>query len=54
MDLANGQIAVIEQFDGEDTVDICYFDDERHTNRQSLSKLLPEIRFVAALARQRD
>jgi ATP-binding cassette subfamily C protein LapB len=49
VDLASGQIAVIEQFDGDDTVDICYFDDERHTNRQSLSKLLPEIRFVAAL-----
>ena len=47
--LNNGQLAVIEHFDGDDTVDICVIDGERQTNRVSLSSLLPEIRFVAAL-----
>lgn len=49
VDLKNGQLAVIEHFDGEDTVDICVIDGERQTNRVALSRLLPEIRFVAAL-----
>lgn len=49
VDLKNGQLAVIEHFDGEDTVDICVIDNERQTNRVALSELLPEIRFVAAL-----
>lgn len=47
--LNNGQLAVIEHFDGEDTVDIYVIDGERQTNRVSLRELLPEIRFVAAL-----
>jgi len=47
--LNNGQLAVIEHFDGEDTVEICVIDGERQTNRVSLATLLPEIRFVAAL-----
>ncbi|RPH24163.1 type I secretion system permease/ATPase [Buttiauxella warmboldiae] len=47
--LNNGQLAVIEHFDGEDSVDICVIDDQRQTNRVSLASLLPEIRFVAAL-----
>ncbi|MFB0713570.1 type I secretion system permease/ATPase [Buttiauxella noackiae] len=49
VDLKNGQLAVIEHFDGENTVDICVIDNERQTNRVALSELLPEIRFVAAL-----
>jgi ATP-binding cassette subfamily C protein LapB len=49
VDLKSGQLAVIEHFDGEDTVDICVIDNERQTNRVALSELLPEIRFVAAL-----
>ena len=49
VDLKNGQLAVIEHFDGEDTVDICVIDNERQTNRVALSELLPQIRFVAAL-----
>lgn len=49
VDLKNGQLAVIEHFDGEDTVDICVIDSERQTNRVALSELLPQIRFVAAL-----
>ncbi|RJT18640.1 type I secretion system permease/ATPase [Buttiauxella izardii] len=47
--LNNGQLAVIEHFDGEDTVDIYVINGERQTNRVSLRELLPEIRFVAAL-----
>ena len=49
VDLKSGQLAVIEHFDGEDTVDICVIDNERQTNRVALSELLPQIRFVAAL-----
>ena len=49
VDLTNGQLAVIEHFDGDDTVDICVIDSERQTNRVALSELLPDIRFVAAL-----
>lgn len=49
VDLKNGQLAVIEHFDGEDTVDICVIDGDLQTNRVALSELLPEIRFVAAL-----
>ncbi|MFP2507476.1 type I secretion system permease/ATPase [Enterobacteriaceae bacterium RIT711] len=49
VDLKNGQLAVIEHFDGEDTVDICVIDNDRQTNRVALSELLPQIRFVAAL-----
>ena len=49
VDLKNGQLVVIEHFDGEDTVDICVIDNERQTNRVALSELLPQIRFVAAL-----
>lgn len=49
VDLKNGQLAVIEHFDGEDTVDIYVIDNDRQTNRVALSELLPQIRFVAAL-----
>lgn len=49
VNLNNGQLVVIEHFDGEDTVDICVIDNDRQTNRLALSELLPEIRFVAAL-----
>lgn len=49
VDLKSGQLAVIEHFDGKDTVDICVIDNERQTNRVALSELLPQIRFVAAL-----
>ncbi|WP_202306897.1 type I secretion system permease/ATPase [Dryocola clanedunensis] len=48
--LTNGHLVVIEHFDGEDTVEICLIDGgERQLNRVALSKLLPEIGFVAAL-----
>ncbi len=49
VNLTNGQLGIIEQFDGEDTVEICLIDGERQTNRVALSALLPDIRFVAAL-----
>lgn len=49
VDLKNGQLAVIEHFDGADTVDICLIDGQHQTNRVALSELLPDIRFVAAL-----
>jgi ATP-binding cassette subfamily C protein LapB len=40
---------VIEHFDGEDTLEICFIDDTAQTNRLSLTALLPAIRHVIAL-----
>ena len=48
-ELEDGNIGVIEHFDGEDTLDVCFFDDKTHVNRLSMSALLPKIRHVVAL-----
>ncbi|KFC06546.1 putative ATP-binding component of a type I secretion protein [Trabulsiella guamensis ATCC 49490] len=47
--LNDGQLVVIEHFDGQETVDICLIDHERRTNRLPLNTLLAEIRFIAVL-----
>ncbi|WP_054177786.1 type I secretion system permease/ATPase [Trabulsiella odontotermitis] len=47
--LNDGQLVVIEHFDGQETVDICLIDHEQRTNRLPLNTLLAEIRFIAVL-----
>ncbi|QIU90095.1 type I secretion system permease/ATPase [Yokenella regensburgei] len=47
--LNDGKLAVIEHFDGENTVDISLIDGDRQTNRVAYDELLSEIRFIAAL-----
>ena len=49
VELKEGKIGVIEHFDGEDTLEICFFDGKPHTNRLSLAALLPAIEQVVAL-----
>jgi len=49
VELDGGNIGVVEHFDGEDTLDVCFFDGKTHTNRLSMSALLPQIRQVVAL-----
>lgn len=49
VELKEGKIGVIEYFDGEDTLEICFIDSTAQTNRLSLQALLPAIRHVAAL-----
>ena len=49
VELKEGKIGVIEHFDGEDTLEICFFDGKPHTNRLSLTALLPAIEQVVAL-----
>ncbi len=45
----DGRIGVIEHFDGDDTLEISFFDDETYTNRLSMTAMLPAIRHVIAL-----
>ena len=47
--LANDHLAVIEQFDGEDTVEVSVIDNARQRNRVALSALLADIRYAVAL-----
>ncbi|RLM28270.1 ATP-binding protein [Brenneria alni] len=47
--LVDGQVGVIEQFDGQDTVSLCFMADGNQLSQLSLSRLLPEIRHVVAL-----
>ena len=49
VELKEGKIGVIEYFDGEDTLEICFIDSTVQTNRLSLQALLPAIHHVAAL-----
>lgn len=49
VELKEGKIGVIEYFDGEDTLEICFIDSTAQTNRLSLQALLPAIHHVAAL-----
>ncbi|MFY9995001.1 MAG: type I secretion system permease/ATPase [Leclercia sp.] len=49
VELNDGKIGVIEHFDGEDTLDVCFFEDKAQTNRISLAGLLPAIHQVVAL-----
>ncbi|MEH0834273.1 type I secretion system permease/ATPase [Pectobacterium cacticida] len=47
--LMDGQIGVIESFDGKDSVSLCFMADGQQLSQHALSKLLPEIRHVVAL-----
>lgn len=49
VELNDGKIGVIDNFDGEDTLEVSFFDDSTHTNRLSMSAMLPAIRHVIAL-----
>ncbi len=49
VELNDGKIGVIDNFDGEDTLEVSFFDDNTHTNRLSMSAMLPAIRHVIAL-----
>jgi len=49
VELNDGKIGVIEHFDGEDMLDVCFFDGKAQTNRISLAKMLPAIHQVVAL-----
>lgn len=45
----DGQLLVIEHVNGEDAVDVFVIEEEGQRNRLTLSELLPEILYVAAL-----
>ncbi|BBQ82685.1 MULTISPECIES: type I secretion system permease/ATPase [Enterobacteriaceae] len=47
--LDDGQLAIVERFDGESTVDVCFIDDEHQRNRLPLADLMPRIEYVVAL-----
>ncbi|WP_409308226.1 type I secretion system permease/ATPase [Pectobacterium sp. B1J-3] len=47
--LMDGQVGVIEQFDGKDTVSLCLMTDDNQLSQRSLSQLLPEIQHIAVL-----
>ena len=47
--LNDGRIGVIEHFDGDDTLEVSFFDDQTYTNRLSMTGMLPAIRHVIAL-----
>lgn len=49
VELNDGKIGVIDNFDGEDTLEVSFFDDSTYTNRLSMSAMLPAIRHVIAL-----
>lgn len=49
VELSEGKIGVIEHFDGEDTLEVSFFDGNTHTNRLSMTAMLPAIRHVIAL-----
>ncbi|MEH2922522.1 type I secretion system permease/ATPase [Samsonia erythrinae] len=46
--LADGRVGVIEQFDGEDNLLVCFMEEDKQLNALSLRQLLPEIRHIAA------
>lgn len=47
--LADGKVGVIEHFDGQDTVSLCFMADGNQLSQLSLSQLLPAIHHVVAL-----
>lgn len=47
--LNDGRVGVIEHFDGDDTLEVSFFDDQTYTNRLSMTAMLPAIRHVIAL-----
>lgn len=47
--LNNGELAVIERFDGEEIVEVRFIDDESPVNRLPLGELMDKIDYLAAL-----
>lgn len=47
--LNDGRVGAIEHFDGDDTLEVSFFDDQTYTNRLSMTAMLPAIRHVIAL-----
>ena len=47
--LAKGELGIVERFDGDDTVDVRFIGERSGSNRVSLRELLPDVRYVAAL-----
>ena len=46
--LNDGRVGAIEHFDGDDTLEVSFFDDQTYTNRLSMTAMLPAIRHVIA------
>ena len=47
--LQEGELVLVEQFDGEDQLDVCFINGELQRNRIALRDLLPTVRFIIAL-----
>lgn len=47
--LQDGDLVLVEQFDGDNQLDVCFVNGELQRNRITLSELLPTIRFIIAL-----
>jgi len=48
VELKDGQVGIIESFDGKDGVGISFISDAQLVTQASFSELLPEIRYIAA------
>lgn len=47
--LDDGQLAIVERFDGENSIDVCFIDEQQQHNRLPLDDLLPRIAYLVAL-----
>lgn len=47
--LQDGELVLVEQFDGDNQLDVCFVNGDLQRNRIALSELLPTIRFIIAL-----
>lgn len=47
--LNNGELVIVERFDGDSTVEVRFVDDASHSNRLSMEELLGKIDYLAAL-----
>lgn len=47
--LQDGELVLVEQFDGDNQLDVCFVNGDLQRNRLALSELLPTIRFIIAL-----
>ncbi|WP_421356235.1 type I secretion system permease/ATPase [Pseudocitrobacter faecalis] len=47
--LNNGELVIVERFDGDNTVEVRFVDDTSHINRLSMDELLGKIDYLAAL-----
>ncbi|MGX9742994.1 type I secretion system permease/ATPase [Pseudocitrobacter corydidari] len=47
--LNNGELVIVERFDGDSTIEVRFVDDTSHINRLSMDELLGKIDYLAAL-----